>query len=103
MNEYDWSKIIYAELISSNGIPVSQAKYPVRNRMATGYLLIPQDILTGFYYMKLYTRWMRNFPAGYNTWVRIKIINPFQKDIEKDMGGYHGRLLYLTLCIMRFP
>lgn len=83
MNEYDWSKIIYAELISSNGIPVSQAKYPVRNRMATGYLLIPQDILTGFYYMKLYTRWMRNFPAGYYTWVRIKIINPFQKDIEK--------------------
>ncbi|MBN2214771.1 MAG: hypothetical protein JW723_11050 [Bacteroidales bacterium] len=84
--EYNWSGVMYLELISSSGNPVVQTKHPVKDLKAEGYLLLPENILTGSYYLKAYTRWMRNFSSSSYAWVHIRIINPFLKGIENADG-----------------
>ncbi len=80
--ENDWSKVMYLELISTNNNPVVQAKYPVTEFRTNGYLQLPDNLLTGNYYLKAYTRWMRNFSSSAYAWVQVKVINPFQKGVE---------------------
>jgi hypothetical protein len=91
MGEYDWSKVLYLELIGVNGNPLVQAKYPISDFRSDGYLLLPRDILTGNYYLKAYTRWMRNFSSASYTWVLIKVINPFRKEIENAGKASEGK------------
>ena len=80
----NWSKVLYIELIKPNGTPVKQAKYPLTQYGAYGYLEIPGDLLTGNYYVVLYTKWMRNFsPADY-TYNMIRIINPYKSQLEES-------------------
>jgi hypothetical protein len=80
--EYDWSRVMYLELISSNGNPVVQSKHPLSGFKADGSMQLPENLFTGNYYLKAYTRWMRNFSASGYTWVQVKVINPFQAGIE---------------------
>ena len=79
--EYDWSKVLYLELIGANGNPVIQTKHLITDFKADGYLQLPDNILTGNYYLKAYTRWMQNFSSYSYAWIRIKIINPFQEGV----------------------
>ncbi|HJX71301.1 MAG TPA: hypothetical protein VJ346_05095, partial [Bacteroidales bacterium] len=79
--EYEWSKVIYLELISANSSPVFQAKYPVTEMKTDGYLQLPENLLTGNYYLKAYTRWMRNFSSSAYAWLQVKVINPFQAGV----------------------
>ncbi len=80
--EYDWSRVLYLELISSNGNPVVQSKHPLSGFKADGCMQLPENLFTGNYYLKAYTRWMRNFSTSGYTWLQVKVINPFQAGIE---------------------
>lgn len=80
--EYDWSRVMYLELISSNGKPVVQSKHSLSGFKTDGCMQLPENLFTGNYYLKAYTRWMRNFSASGYTWVQVKVINPFQPGIE---------------------
>lgn len=76
-----WSKVFYAELISPDGFSHTRAKYSMDPGGAGGLLKIPSDIPSGNYFLKGYTRWMRNFGPGHYAYVSVEVINPFQRDL----------------------
>jgi hypothetical protein len=77
----DFSRILYCELITPDGTRVAGGKYPVTDASAQGCLLIPEECITGIYYLKSYTRFMRNgIPDDYN-YIMLKIINPAKSEV----------------------
>lgn len=72
----DWSKIIYVEIISYTGNVHYQAKYKINeNKQIDGTIALPDDITTGYYYLRAYTKWMRNY-SPYNYFYKpILLIN----------------------------
>ncbi|MGB3077873.1 MAG: hypothetical protein WBB31_02250 [Saprospiraceae bacterium] len=80
-NRFEPGQVLYAEIISSTGTSFSKSKLSVLNKEASGCLEIPEDIVTGVYYVRAYTKYMRNFgPAGY-AYIPVKIVNPLSDDV----------------------
>lgn len=76
-----WSTVLYVELIKTDGTPVIQNKFPLNNASASGSLVIPKNLITGIYYIKAYTKWMRNFEVEKYAYKSVKIINPKNSNI----------------------
>ena len=82
-----WSTVLYVELVASSGSVVSQGKFPLSEGMCSGTLHIPAGALTGNYYLKCYTRWMRNSGPHAFSYTPLKIVNPFISDVASHAGG----------------
>ncbi len=76
-----WSKMFYVEVITSRNEPVCMGKYKLSMRGCSGSLNIPEEIPTGNYYIKGYTKWMRNEPPENYFYSRIIIINPYTAEL----------------------
>ena len=63
IDDVHWSNVLYVELIKWNGDRIAQAKYKLYENSASGYLTIPKTLHSGNYYLRAYTKWMRNFPV----------------------------------------
>ncbi len=87
-----WSSVLYVELITSTGKPLAQGKYLLSGGRAEGTLHIPTESLTGNYYLKSYTRWMRNEGPGSFSYIPLKIINPYSSEVAviADTGSTPG-------------
>ena len=81
VGENGWSTVLYVELITSGGQTVLQAKFPLSAGRSEGTLAIPEEALTGDYYLKSYTRWMRNQGPGSFHYTALKIINPYRSEV----------------------
>jgi len=75
------SRILYAELVKPDGSRVNGGKYILEEHHAAGCLEIPEDITTGFYYLKSYTRYMRNGSQENYAYSRLRIINPYRNEL----------------------
>lgn len=73
----DFSSILYVELFNQNNQVVSAQKYLLNHGEVVNRLIIPKEVETGFYYIRAYTNYMKNFGASAFFTQRIKIINPF--------------------------
>ncbi|MCD4770484.1 MAG: hypothetical protein K8R35_09995, partial [Bacteroidales bacterium] len=82
-----WSSVLYAELVSTSGTSLSRAKFDISDQACFGMLSIPASALTGNYFLKCYTRWMRNAGAGNFSYTQIKIINPFRPEVDNQPNG----------------
>jgi hypothetical protein len=80
-----WSTVVYVELIRQDGHSLIQRKLQLSETGAEGNIPIPEDVPTGIYYLKAYTKWMRNFMPGGYEYKPVKIINPFT-DIMESPG-----------------
>lgn len=78
----NWSKVMYLELTRSDGSSVQKCKYRLGFSGCNGYMEIPAKISSGYYYLRAYTKWMRNFPVSDFAFCRVKIINPFSAEIQ---------------------
>ena len=74
----NWSRVIYIELINSSHIPVTQGKYMLSSGGASGQIIIPDTLTTGSYYIRAYTKWMRNYLPSEYFHVPLVIINPYK-------------------------
>jgi len=92
--EHPWSSVLYMELIASNGKAVAQGKYRLSGGRAEGSLHIPAASLTGDYYLKCYTRWMRNTGPYSFSYTPLKIINPYRSELVAlaDTETTHDRV-----------
>lgn len=81
-----WSSVLYVELVSPGGASLARGKYPIRDGEASGELLIPAGVLSGPYFLRSYTRWMRNRGPGGYAYVPLRIINPDRSSLEKAIG-----------------
>jgi hypothetical protein len=78
----DQGRVLYCEIISPDGNKVTGDKYLIENSYASGFITIPVDIITGTYYLRTYTRFMRNAgPSAYH-YTRIKIVNASRSDVQ---------------------
>jgi len=83
----DWSNILYVELIAPNGEAFARKKYVFSQEGTTGALRIPSSVLTGNYYLRAYTRWMRDY-SPYNYFYKmITVINPFRGELLESRGN----------------
>ena len=81
LRKADWSNILYVELIAPNGEAFARKKYVFSQDGTTGALRIPSSVLTGNYYLRAYTRWMRDY-SPYNYFYKmITVINPFRGEL----------------------
>ena len=77
----DLSLILYTEIISPDGRNIAGGKFPVINFAAGGCLSIPDDIITGIYYLRAYTKYMRNQGPETYSYIALKIVNPLRSDV----------------------
>lgn len=89
----DWSRILYVELLSASGEARLQGKFRLRNRIASGEVIIPDGLLTGTYFLRLYTRWMRNRGPQSYCYIPLRIINPFSPELSAGIAEGNGELL----------
>lgn len=79
------SKVLYVELITNTGDKVSQTKVCFSDSAIKGSLLIPADTRSGNYYMRAYTKYMRNYsPMDYSYQV-VCVVNPFSEEVLQDL------------------
>ena len=74
------SVILYVELVNSGGEAVAKGKYLISENRSAGHISIPSTIVSGTYYLRSYTRWMRNFGAEKFTYLPLRVVNPFSND-----------------------
>lgn len=81
-----FSKVLYVELITNTGIKIAQSKSCFSDSIVPGKLLIPGDTRSGNYYLRAYTKYMRNnSPTAYAYQV-VCIVNPFSHEVLQDLS-----------------
>ena len=80
------SRVIYCELITPDGKKVTGMKYLLENGSGHGCLPIPQETISGYYFLKLYTRFMRNNGTDDYRYIMLKIINPLKTEVLPASG-----------------
>ncbi len=78
-----WSNVIYVELIRWNGNKLGQMKLKLTTPGTSGIMDIPGDLISGNYYLRAYTKWMRNFSAGDYGYLPVKIVNPLRSETDE--------------------
>lgn len=82
MKEQGWSRVLYLELTDTYNASLAGGKYIFGSQGAEGALAIPASIPAGCYYLKAYTKWMRNFSPYEYAWATVTIINPFKDELQ---------------------
>ena len=101
------SYILYAEIIEPDGTKIIGGKFPLTHSSAHGCLTIPSESITGNYYLRVYTRYMRNLGPKSFAYVGLKIINPHKSDMlegkdtlkitsEENIEKPSGRILNIS-------
>ncbi len=91
------SRVVYTELITPMGDKINQGKQEINNTYFSGEITIPENTLSGYYYLRSYTKWMRNGTPDNYAYVLLKIINPQNKNllavpdslIDKSIRAFH--------------
>ncbi len=88
--------VLYVELITPDGDKIRSGKFKSILGIASGCLPVPDDLFTGSYYARAYTREMRNAgPASYE-YVHVRIVNPLRNDILIPEREFSGEVSYVT-------
>jgi hypothetical protein len=86
INEFaslSWSNVLYVELIKWDGIKLVQMKINLSRPGTSGSMKIPGNIISGNYYLRAYTKWMRNYSALQYACVPVKIVNPYRSETDE--------------------
>ncbi|MBN1144935.1 MAG: hypothetical protein JXA72_10965 [Bacteroidales bacterium] len=78
-----WSQVLYVELITWNGNKLAQLKLKLHQPGISGCIPIPDEIPTGNYYLRVYTKWMQNFSVYDYAYMPMKVVNPYKPLIEQ--------------------
>ena len=78
------SKVLYVELVNSSGTAVANGKFLIKENRSSGHLSIPSNSLSGSYFLRSYTRWMRNFGSQNFSYIPIRVVNPYSSDVLID-------------------
>ena len=76
LNKPVQSKVLYCEIITPDGDKIAGDKFLINQSSVGACINIPDNLLTGYYYIRAYTKLMRNYgPESYG-YKQIRIINP---------------------------
>ncbi|MCY1633113.1 hypothetical protein [Marinifilum sp. D737] len=85
------SNILYVELLNGDHTPIIKSKYRVEKDIVQSKVQLPDSLSTGNYYMRAYTRWMRNRDASLYACKTFSVINPFVKKRMPKGDKYFSR------------
>ncbi len=95
------STIAYIELITPGGEKILGQKRTIQNGICKGAVNIPVEIVSGNYYLRAYTKVMRNRPAESFGYCLVKIVNPERSEIletnNHDTDDLHAQIETLKL------
>lgn len=83
LDSLEWSNVLYVELIRWNGNKLAQMKLRLTRPVTSGVINIAGNILSGNYYLRAYSKWMRNFSASDYAYLPVKIVNPFRPETDE--------------------
>jgi hypothetical protein len=83
MGDLQWSNVLYVELIRWNGARIAQMKLKLTRPSTSGSMEIPGNILSGNYYLRSYTKWMRNYSELDYAYLPVKIVNPLRTETDE--------------------
>lgn len=72
------SEIAYLELIDKSNKPVMQTMVSLKKLAGSGSFLVPSELTTGYYKLRCYTQWMRNFDANFFFEKKIAVVTAEQ-------------------------
>ncbi len=87
-NEQTFSQVIYIELIDYLGHSFNRGKYLLNQGFCNAKIQVPQTLITGTYYIKAYTKWMRNFSNQDYFYFPVTIINPQSNEVLNKAADY---------------
>lgn len=79
--EHAGSRVLYVELLNQERAVV-QGIFPIKNGLARGQLAIPDTLSGGWYQLRAYTQWMRNFGEAAFRTRPLLIVNPTEKTLN---------------------
>jgi hypothetical protein len=83
--DQELSKVAYIECFDFGKKKIYKGKFEIKNSIATGSFQVPQETLSGNYFIRAYTQYQRNFsPETFSTKM-IRIINP-EFPLPKQQG-----------------
>jgi hypothetical protein len=77
------SQVLYCELISPDGNKMAWGKFLILESSVTGCIPIPADLLTGTYYLRAYTRQMRNYGPEWYGYLQMRVVNPGKPEVAQ--------------------
>ncbi len=83
LDTLSWSSVLYVELISWNGNRLARMKLKLTRPATSGSMEIPGNMPSGNYYLRAYTKWMRNYSANDYAYLPVKIVNPFRTETDE--------------------
>lgn len=83
LDTISWSNVLYIELIRWNGIRLAQMKLKLTRPATSGSMEVPGNMPSGNYYLRAYTKWMRNYSAKDYAYMPVKIVNPFRTETDE--------------------
>lgn len=79
--ELTWSKVLYVELIQWDGSKQALSKVLIQNNRAEGEIIVPKNTPSGVYYLRAYTKWMRNYGPTFYAYIPLRIVNPYSQEL----------------------
>lgn len=86
LRKAEWSSVLYIELITPDGQLVARRKCAYDKDGTSGAIKIPTGTITGNYYLRAYTRWMRDFSPYSFYYKQITVVNPFRTEMLESSG-----------------
>lgn len=71
------SKVLYVDLYNNEKQLVKKQKFRINNGYVEGKIDLSEQLNTGFYILRAYTRYQTNFPVWQLSSVVLKVVNPF--------------------------
>lgn len=72
----DLSRIVRVEVVSHDGVVIAREKIWTGEAGSGITVKLPEGMPTGWYQLRGYTNWMRNFPTSFYSSVNFRVINP---------------------------
>ncbi len=93
------SKSLRLELINSDGELIFQDNHLLSGSGLTSSIKLPAGLSTGWYHLRSYTNWMRNFPESDFTWLSFRVIHP--SDLVDKTYRYENDSISINLAIRK--
>lgn len=102
----EFSSIVYVELFNQDNNVINVKKILLKQGECVSDLILPRKLETGYYYIRAYTNYMKNFGPGIFFYKRIKIVNPFHRikyqdnvdvahdKMKLDISAESGKIVY---------
>jgi len=87
------SQILYIEIFNSTHKVFLREKFKLNGGKIAGHLVIPEETPTGYYFIRAYTMYLRNFPPENYYISSLTVINP---EIPQSGGHVNREIMMIT-------